>query len=98
MQMKRREPRPPKYKAGEQVGNWSILEYLGYMDWGECGRREHFYRAQCTCGHVEERRQGRIVPSGKHCRICQNPTKRPKVQSQYMSDEEAAKLARSVRW
>lgn len=41
-----RRSMPPKLKAGDKVGRWSLLEYVGPSTPGGRGK----WRCQCACG------------------------------------------------
>lgn len=52
----------PKFGKGEQIGDFTVLHYLGHSDVNKrnnhiMSKPQHWYRCLCTCGTQESRSQ-----------------------------------------
>jgi len=91
----------PKHEAGEVIGNFRILSYVGHHnDHGKHVRAEHVYEVEClNCGRKQFKRQNSMRKIGKRCQHCKiNNKPKPKAVRVWSTDDEAANIARQCGW
>ena len=94
----------PKYKPGDKAGAWTVLEYIGRFPYSTReGRTAPYYRAQCSCGYIDEHRdQYKLTRNAMHCVKCasgyarQQAHEKAKKLAGSMPDSEAQALANSL--
>jgi len=61
----------PRHAAGDVIGPWEVLEYLGYGDKGGAGRSRHRYQCKCiNCGTMRVKRQDDLKDYVEYCANC----------------------------
>ena len=64
----------PRFAPGEEVDDWTVLDYLGHSYLHpetdkELAKRYHWYRVKCACGDEETLNQAQIMHRGR-CLSC----------------------------
>ena len=68
----------PRFQVGDQAGEFSVLEYLGYSAVKPTGtptklcQEHHWYKVRCECGTEEVHTQQQLIDVRRHraCASC----------------------------
>ena len=91
MNLKKVEPKKPRFQPGEQINELTVLKIVGHKENG-LTKKQWWYQVECSCGTVEIVNQSQLLVR-LDCRNCANDRRSV---SEHISKSKTSRLPRHL--